>query len=1098
MRIKKRLWFLVVGSIAVTCSIPMDLMAQATAVAQISGAVVDSTGAAVAGAQVKTTQTETGFVRTVLTGPDGRYILPQLPVGPYELNVAAQGFKLYVRKGIVLQVNNDIVLNVSLEVGGVSENIQVTANASMVQTQTNAVSQVIEQQRVVDLPLNGRDPTQLILLSGAAVTAPAYADLKSSKNYPTSQTIAVAGGQAIGTYYLLDGADHNDPFTNINLPLPFPDVLQEFSVQTSTVPAQYGGHSGGVVNVVTKSGTNKLHGDLFEFLRNGATNARNLFAASTDTLKRNQFGGTVGAPILKDKLFFFAGYQGTRIRTAPPTSTNFVPTSAVLSGDFSTVDSARCGKARSLTDPATGQAFPGNFIDPSRFNASALAVVKYVPVSSDPCGTIQIAIPNPVNEDQVVGRMDWMQSAKNSVFGRYFIADYRNPGAFDGKDLLLTTRPGVLDRVQSIVLGDTYSLSQGALNSFHADFNRSRINRGGAANLPSTQKDFGLNTPLAPGNVPLMTVSGYFSIFCGVCSQGTITSNIVQATDDVSWVRGRHQFTFGADLIHHQNNFSLSTALNGQYSWNGSATGDALADFLLGRPVSFVSGNIQTFHAREVNFGLYGQDTFRASRGLILNVGLRWQPFFPPYDGGRVMHFDPAALAAGQVSAKYVNAPAGVLYAGEKLPGGSVVPDSGGTFSHLLNLEPRVGIAWDPTGAGRWSLRSSYAIFTDLPQMHFFDRYALGPPWGSNSTILNPAGGFSNPYLGFPGGNPYPQASPPPRDVFFPPGGQYMTLPLHVKPMSTSQWNFSVQRQVGADWLFSATYIGNKSTHRWVNRQLDYSVYIPGNCGSSPCSSIANSTSRSVISLVNPAAGSLISSMILLDDGANAEYDALYFSANHRLSRNFSVLANYTWSHCISESNILGELIGSGYQDPNNRNGDRGNCVTDVRQIFNLSFLATSPRLTGPVLGRLLGHWELAGIMGARTGFWLTPVTGVDASLTNVGVDRPNLVGDSHLADRTIARWFNTAVFRRNDPGTYGNAGAYSLQGPGAFTFDAMITRSFPIGETRRIDLRVESFNLLNHPVLDNPGTNFSSSSFGRILTAEDPRIWQFALKYVF
>jgi hypothetical protein len=325
-----------------------------------------------------------------------------------------------------------------------------------------------------------------------------------------------------------------------------------------------------------------------------------------------------------------------------------------------------------------------------------------------------------------------------------------------------------------------------------------------------------------------------------------------------------------------------------------------------------------------------------------------------------------------------------------------------------------------------------------------------------------------------------------------------MTLPLHVKPMSAHQWNFSLQRQVGSDWLFTATYIGNKSSHRWVNRQLDPSVYVPGNCGNALCSTVGNSASRSAIYLANPTAGALVSSLILLDDGGNAEYDALYFSANHRLSQNFSVLANYTWSHCISESNILGELIGSGYQDPNNRNADRGNCVTDVRQIFNISFLGTSPRLRSPVLGRLLGHWEVAGIAGARSGFWLTPLTGVDASLTNVGVDRPNLVADSHLANPTILQWFNKAAFRKNDPGTYGNAGAYSLQGPGAFTFDAMLTRSFPIREGQRLDVRVEAFNLLNHPVMDPPVTNFSSSSFGRVLTAEDPRIWQFALKYVF
>src|SRR5439155_1645198 len=276
---------------------------------------------------------------------------------------------------IVLQINTNPVVNVTLQVGSLSQEVEVSANATMVETQTNSVSQVIDQRRVVDLPLNGRQPTQLILLSGAAVTAPG-SDMASSKNYPTSVTIAVAGGQANGTYYLLDGGDHNDAFGAINLPLPFPDALQEFSVQTNAIPASYGVRAGAVVNLVTKSGTNEIHVNLFEFLRTGATNARPFFAARRDNLKRNQFGGTAGGPIVKNRLFIFGGYQGTRLRTAPPTSTVFVPTTAALSGDFSAFASAACGKPRGLVDPATGAAFPGAMIPASRFNAQAVAFLK--------------------------------------------------------------------------------------------------------------------------------------------------------------------------------------------------------------------------------------------------------------------------------------------------------------------------------------------------------------------------------------------------------------------------------------------------------------------------------------------------------------------------------------------------------------------------------------------------------------------------------------------------------------------------------------------------------------------------------------------------
>jgi len=1072
----------------------VGLTAQTTSVAQIAGIVKDATGAVVSGAKVTATQTATGFSRSATTGPDGAYVLPNLPVGPYQLRAAASGFKTYVHQGLVLQVNDNISQDFTLQLGQVNETVEVSAAANMVQTRSNAVSQVIEQRRVEELPLNGRDPSQLILLSGAAVTSPP-SDFKSSKNYPSSYPIAVAGGQPTGTYYLLDGGEHYDPFTNVNFPLPFPDVLQEFSVQTSTVPAEYGGHPGGVVNVVTKSGTNQIHGDLFEYLRNGATNAKNYFAAAKDTLKRNQFGGTIGGPIRKDKLFFFAGYQGTRIRTAPGTSTFHVPTAAVLSGDFSTIESAACtgtASGRTLTDPATGQPFANNFIDPARFNQQALNTLNFVPVSSDPCGLLRIAIPNPVDEDQIDGRIDWNLGTKNSLYGRYFVADYRNPGIFDGKDLLLTTRYGVKDRVQSLVLGDTYTISPNLINSLHLSASRGRINRGGAPNVPSAA-DVGLTNILSsPGNFPYMGVGSYFSLFCGICSQSQLRANILQASDDVSWTHGRHQFGFGVNVIHHQYPYTLTTGLDGQYYFiNNDFTSDALADFMLGLPYLWVNGNINLYNAREMIYGLYAQDTYRVTSRLTLNLGLRWQPYLPMYDGKRMTHFDFGALAAGQTSTVFTNAPAGMLYAGGDSLNGTSITDTG-TNAKLANFEPRVGFSWDPTGSGHWSIRASYGSFVDLPDMHFFDRASLGPPWGTTIQILNPTGGFSDPYQGYPGGNPFPIPTPPPSDQFFPLGGQYITLPLHIKPMNTQQWNLAIQRQLGSDWLFSASYIGNKSTHRWINVQEDPSTYIPGN------STISNSVQRSVISQVNPTAGALIGSLIALNDGANANYHALLLSANHRLSRNFSVLANYTWSHCISEGDFQPELVGSGVQNPfAPLSAERGNCDTDVRHIFNFSFLATTPKFEGAVAGRLLAHWELAGIIGWRTGLWLTPLTGTDSSLTNVGSDRPNVVGDPKLSNPTIQEWFNTGAYQINGPGTYGDAAPFSIEGPGAFTFDASLSRRFPITERQNVELRVESFNLLNHPVFGNPGTTFGST-FGRILTANDPRIWQFALKYHF
>ena len=354
---------------------------------------------------MKARQTDTGREFTATTGPDGAFTLPNLPIGPYRVEATSSGFRTHVQTGIVLQVNTNPVINIALQIGSIGQEVEVRADATMVETQTNSVSQVIDQRCVVDLPLNGRQPTQLILLSGAAITAPP-SDMASSKNYPSSVTISVAGGQANGTYYLLDGGDHNDAFGAINLPLPFPDVLQEFSVQTNAIPAAYGVRAGAVVNIVTKSGTNDLHGSLFHFLRTGATNARPFFAARRDDLKRNQFGGTLGGPIVKNKLFVFGGYQGTRLRTAPPTATVFVPTAAVLGGDFSAYASPACGKARPIIDPASGNVpapFPGNIIPVGRLNQQALNFLKLVPTSPDPCGRLLFGIPNQSDEDQALG-----------------------------------------------------------------------------------------------------------------------------------------------------------------------------------------------------------------------------------------------------------------------------------------------------------------------------------------------------------------------------------------------------------------------------------------------------------------------------------------------------------------------------------------------------------------------------------------------------------------------------------------------------------------------------------------------------------------------
>jgi hypothetical protein len=745
-----------------------------------------------------------------------------------------------------------------------------------------------------------------------------------------------------------------------------------------------------------------------------------------------------------------------------------------------------------LIDTTNGQPFPNNFINPARFNPQALNVLKYVPVSSDPCGKLLYGIPNRTDEDQGIDRSDWIHSDKHSLSGRYFLTDLRNPGVFDGKNVLLTTQPGVLPRVQTLSVGDTYSINPHMISGFHFAWVREHLTRGPAPGLPGVP-DIGLNVPVSPGNFPQISVSGRFSTFCGTCSLAHVNNSSVQIAEDLNIIRGRHQISFGGDWIRSSVDYMVTTAQDPSYSYDTSQSGDSLADFVLGQPVSFVQGNVNLHTPVQTYFALYAQDNFRVNKQLSLNFGLRWEPYFPEYDTqNRTTHFDLNGFVNGEKSKVFQNAPPGMLF-----PGDSGMPRAG-TNRHLADFGPRAGLVWDARGNGRTVIRGSYGILYDLPDMQFFDRFGIGPPWGSTITIFNPPGGFTNPYLGYPGGAPFPLPIPPPASVFFPPGGQFVTLPLNIHPTYMQQWNFTVQHQVGQDWLVSASYLGNKSTHRWITQQADPAIYIPGLCDGKPCSSTANTTARRLLSQLNPVGATAIGSLVAADDGANAHYNGLLLSLRHRLSHNFSVLANYTWSHCISEGDFNSELAGVTYQNPANRRADRSNCQVDLRQIFNLSAVANMPAFQNRLARSVFSSWQLSSIISKRTGYSFSPSTGTDASLTGVGLDRPNVIADPHVADPSIRQWFNPAAFKANAPGTYGNAGRDSLAGPGGFYMDVALIRSFPVRERHRIDVRAEAFNILNHPVFNNPVSNLSDANFGRILSAADPRILQFALKYSF
>src|SRR6266478_2409190 len=577
-----------------------------------------------------------------------------------------------------------------MQLGAVSQQVQVEASALTVETRSSGAGQVVDQQRVVDLPLNGRNPTDLIYLAGAAAQAP-NADLVSTKNYPNEAPISVAGGLATGTTYMLDGGSHNDPLNNLALPLPFPDALQEFKVETSALPAMYGQHSGAAVNAVTKSGTNNLHGNAFEFIRNYHFNARRFNDPTRDTLKRNQYGGTVGGAIKKDKLFFFAGYQGTAVRSDPTGNFSVVPTQAMLNGDFSAVAGPNCngGAARVLR----GGFNSSNQISRTLFNKSSLKMMSFYTLPTDPCGKSFFGIKQNFDEKSGVLKFDYQMSDKQSLFVRYYATHALVGTPFDGKNPLSETISGADDLVNSMVIGHTYIINPTTINSFHLTGNRSAVTK---TQLPSFDANtLGINmTTLVPGHIVVSATGAiYSSQLVSYAATDPVTA--FQSGDDVSMIRGSHQLQFGVNWMHSLQNVYGPLFGDGSFTFNGSYTNLSMADFLLGHASAFTQGGIQYANERYTYFGAYAQDTWKVNPRLTVNYGIRWEPYFGnTMSNGHVGHFYPDLFAQNVHSAVYPNGPAGYLFAGDPQFDTSNRP----SHPKLNDFAPRFGLAWDPQG----------------------------------------------------------------------------------------------------------------------------------------------------------------------------------------------------------------------------------------------------------------------------------------------------------------------------------------------------------------------------------------------------------------
>lgn len=1066
-------------------------MAAQYTTASLGGSVKDATGAVVPDAQVKLHSEDTGLTRTSTTQSDGTFLFPALPVGRYELVVTKSGFTAYVQTGIILTVNQAATQTVQLQVGAATQKVTVTANAGMLTTRSATVTQLVDQKRIVDLPLNGRTANSLVFLApGTINTTNNYCGYNCQGGvYPSEQEASVNGGGTANVNYQMDGVDHNDTYVNMNLPFPNPDAIQEFSLQSNNMSAEYG-NAANVVNIVTKSGTNQFHGDAFEFLRNGDLNARNFFAPIQDTLKRNQFGGAVGGPIKKDQLFFFGTFQATRIVSAAAGNVMIVPTASQRNGDFGSLCSAynangvcESGAGTQLKDPVTGSPFAYNQIPQTRLSTPALNLLKQIPLPNGPNGSITFLGPTLVeNENQFMPKIDWIRG-RNQLSGRYFYTNYSEPPdlAISKQNLLAMDSSGNQVRVQTLSLNDNYTVSPTLLLNtwFGWDSQVGGSLTGATANFA----DYGvaIASPQIP-QMPTLAVSGFFSAASG--HFGGFNRGDKTFREVVTWQKGSHELIFGGAITRINQNISNTNTQGGEFSFSDDYSGSNLADFMVGQVSSFIQGGGQYQNYVGGIYNLFVQDNWRVNQKLTLNFGLRWDPFWPYTETKDRIN----CYVQGQKSQRYPNAPVGMIFGGD--PG---CPAGWGKFSNLANFAPRLGFAY--RFGGNTVLRGGAGIYYSMEQSSQQNGIAAAAPFAPRFTLTDVS--LQDPYGSAGVANPFPAdfggVVPGPSATFTLPITINGTYDRNFHLPTTATWNLSVDRQFGQNWLLSVAYVGNAGYRLESNQQsvleANPAVYIPGN------STEANTQERRI----NPNFGPVD----MYTSSYNSNYHALQLNFQRRFSRGISILANYTWSHQRGNFGPNNSM----QTDSFDRNFDWGNANDNIPNIFHLSEVWQVPHsnLNG-LMGKLLNGWEATSIVTWQNGFPFTLYSGKDNSFSDIGADRPDFVGTSlsqavyrgQTHSQMISKYFNTALFVPNAVGTFGDLGKNTFRGPGFFDTDLGLIKDTKLTEKTTLQFRAEFFNVFNNVNFDNPGGTLGTGTFGKITGAGDPRILQFALKVLF